>query len=252
MIKKRKMYLIFIMTIMTVALIACKKKNQEGEDVIVDMITPEVTIKVTPVPTEVPATPTPEITETIVEDADEFISYEDAVRKIQNIIGERGYVMELQEDNYIIHEVAYYLVQISDSSSIIEPSVLIDKTTGELLCFLADGSTAPFTEFPLYPLPVPTSGGNVDSGEFTREDAIDLLAKMAPEELGLEHPFKEYTLEIDEYTTYIRGSEYYCISVFEKLDGLKKNRGRFYVSVDGAMIYKYDSMLDDFVEIVEP
>lgn len=174
----------------------------------------------------------------------------EAVKIIQDTIGEQGYYFELLDDHLNIGDNTYFIYQVSDGTSVIEPAILVNKVSGELLCYYADGSTAPFSEFPLYSAPdTGSETASKDRNEFTKEDAGAKLGKLSPKTLGLPEKLSEYTIEYDDWTTNIDGLECYGINVFADSDDARRYLGAFYVAVNGTKIYKLDSIQDDFVEL---
>lgn len=127
----------------------------------------------------------------------------------------------------------------------IEPDVLVNKSDGKLLCFKEDGSTAPFSEHPLYAEPSTEETG------FTKEDALSQLSRVSAEDLGLPAALSEYTAVFDNWTTNIIGTDCYNINVYSYEGGRRTIIGQFYVAVDGSVMYKFDALLDDFAEIKE-
>lgn len=252
--KKRRLFLIITcFAIICMAFTACRKnKNQ---DVGTDGVT--ITPTITPSQSEPDSeggqsnedTDTGESEdETNTNSSTEYISDSEAVKRIQNEIGERGYFIELLDDHLNIGQNEYYVYQISDSSTIMEPNVLVDKISGELLCYYPDGSTAPFSEFPLF-----TDANNSEdentTNEFTKEDALAQLSKVSAKILDLPVELTEYTIRYDDWTTNVQGVECYGINAFSDVGERMINMGIFYVAVDGSIMFKFDSMMDDFVEI---
>jgi hypothetical protein len=238
----------------TIVFTACKKKKDDQVDSGVVSVTPGVTQPITPtIAPDDGNDDEPEVTPDPVEETPEpvdSISYEEAIRNIQDIIGERGYVIELLDDHLNVGESTYYIFQISDSSSIIEPNVIVDNVTGELMCYYTDGTTAPFSEFPLYTDPVVDNKEDGNSEDtFTKEDALEKLGELELDTLGLPDKLSEYTVVFDDWTTYVQGIECYGINVFAEGNGNRDNMGLFYVAVDGSVMYKFDSVFDDFVKI---
>lgn len=218
------------------ALAACGKKKEKDTD--------EVTI--TPTPTATPtATPTPDEQ---VPDETNTISEEDAIKNIQKVIGERGYTIELLDDKLIVGENEYYEFQVSDSSAVIEPNIIVGKVSGELSCYYKDGTSGPFEDHPLFTQTTPKQEETSD--EFTKEDALAKLSKVSADTLNLPVPLSEYTIIYDDWTTFVNGVECYGINVFaEAKDDEKINMGIYYVAIDGSVMFQFDSLSDNFVEI---
>jgi hypothetical protein len=237
MIKKYMILLVTCMMITMIVLASCGKKNKETEET-------------TTAPTTAAPATTEASQETTVESTSEpeYISKEEAMKKIQDVIGDRGYYFEALEENKTIDKHVYYLFQVSDNSSIIEPGIIVDKVSGELLCYYKDGKTAPFSEFPLYT--APTNSNVTSSNEMTKEAALEKLSKLPAKTLGLKKSLSEYTLiEYDNWTTNVDNIECYGINVYEKTNGEKLNVGVFYVAIDGSKMYRYDSVDEIFIEL---
>ena len=258
--KKRQLIRsIICFTIVCMALTACKKnKNQEvgTNDV---TLTPTVTIA----PTQSQEDPTLEDTtddakteddseqtedETNTEPDDQYIGESEAVKIIQNEIGEQGYLIELLDDHLNIEENTYYVYQISDGTDIIEPNVLIDKISGELFCYNSEGNKTSFSEYPLYTQSSDSETQDT-SNKFTQEDALAQLSKIPAKTLDLPVALSEYTIIYDDWTTNIKNVECYGINAFSEVGDKKKLMGSYYVALDGSVMYKFDSLLDDFAQI---
>jgi hypothetical protein len=245
----RKKYVILLLCcilIGSMTLTACKKKNNDKdvdsvEVIVVPTITPTSPIEETPDDNDTDAG-------TVTEIPEQTISDSDAIKLIQDKIGERGYYIELLDDHLNIGDYTYYTFQISDSTTNIEPVVIVNNKTGEILCYYTDGTTAPFSEFPLFTKTDDSTTTN-DKGEFKKEDALNLLTKVPAETLGLPSPIAEYTIMYDDWTTLINGIDCYGINVYSETEDKMINMGLFYVAVDGSKMYKFDVMEDDFVEI---
>ncbi len=241
------LFLCFI--IISVAFTACRKKKTVENSDVHNTITPSVTstpITPTMVQEEKLEEPTPSIPET-KETVEEIISQSEALKMVQAKIDERGYFVELFMDNLKIGDRTYYVYHISDGSSVIDPNVIIDQASGEMLCYKSDGSTAPFSDFPLY---AESAVALKETNEFTKEDAYEKLSKLSAKTLGLPQKLQKYTIEYDEWTTNVQGIECYGINVLDILDEKMTNMGVYYVALDGTKMFKFDSMLDDFVELV--
>lgn len=180
---------------------------------------------------------------------EDFISDSQAIKLILDQIGERGYTIQLLDDQFKIGEITYFMYQISDSTSVIEPNVIVNKKSGEILCYYSDSKTAPFSEYPLFS---EQSNSIEDSNQkFTKEDAYNKLSKLSAETLGLPVDISEYTIQYDDWTTNVNGVECYGINVYSVVGDKMINMGLYYVAMDGSKMFKFDSELDDFVEIVE-
>ena len=247
--------ILICLMIVCMAFTACKKnKNQEvGTGDITTVVTPTLPVEDTvddQTADDQTADDTTESEDQTNTDSNaEYISEAEAVKTIQDKIGEHGYFIELLEDSLNIGEKVYYSYQISDSSAKIEPNVLVDKISGDLLCYYKDGSTASFSEFPLFT--EPSDSQDEDTTDvFTKEDALAQLSELSAETLGLPVKITEYTIIYDEWTTNVKNVECYGIDAYSDVGDKMINMGIFYVAVDGSAMYKFDSLIDDFVEMV--
>lgn len=258
MLKKRMILVLICVLAGCMLFTACRKKeNTKGES--------ESTSEAVPVPT---LTPSPAAGDTAdngenpgtQETADQtepdtasesgILSEEEAIKSIQDIIGERGYYFDLVKDNLDIEDHTYFEFQISDSSGPIEPDVLVNKADGKLLCLNSDGSTSPFSDHPLYV--ESDTGVESDTSEdngFTKEDALARLGKVPLKDLGLSEKLSEYKVVFDDWTTNIKGADCYGINVYSDEGDKMVSKGLFYVATDGSVMYKFDASLDDFAEI---
>jgi len=62
---------------------------------------------------------------------------------------------------------------------------------------------------------------------------------------------KEYDAEYGEELTWIDGVDCYRINLSEFSNGKVRNRGEFYISVDGKKCYYIDNDTNEFVEAVK-
>lgn len=231
--KRSKYTILFICITTCIALAACGKKKENEIDKVV----------IAPAPTEAPiATPA---SEEQVPDKTEIISEDDAISNIKKIIGERGYTIELLDSHLTVGETEYYVFQVSDSSTVIEPNIIVDKVSGELSCYYKDGTVDSFENHPLF---TPSAMERCD--KYNKEDALDLLSKVPAKSLNLPKPLSEYTIVYDDWETFVNGVECYGINVFASgKDDEDINMGLYYVANDGSVVFQYDSLSDNFVEI---
>ncbi len=107
------------------------------------------------------------------------------------------------------------------------------------------------------PTPTPDMSGTVTeeptpspapSGPLTEEQAKALLCSISADELRLPQDIESYVLEVDSWTTMIRGNECYCINALNPSGGLA---GMFYISLDGSKGYRVNEE-DEIVAIALP
>lgn len=238
------------------ALSGCKKKSG-GSDVMNQSedsptVTPTQTIEETAETDTAESQTDSETTEEETgsnSDDEVAISSTEAIQMILDEIGDTGYTIELLNEEFTFEKNKYYLYQVFDGATKIEPKLIVDKKTKEILCYKLDETTASFQEFPLYTDQADTSENSVN--EFTKEDALDQLTKLSAKELGLPAKLKGYSIVFDDWTTNVNGVDCYGINAYSKVDGKFVNMGLFYVATDGSVMYKFDSQLDDFVQIFD-
>lgn len=250
--KKYAIVLICCLLIGSMSLSACRKKTNDtdGNPVVVTIeptVTPTESIDETTDNSDDKDSDSDEITATVT--PTQFISDSDAIKLIQNKIGERGYYIELLDDHLNVGDDTYNTFQISDSTTNIEPVVIVNNVTGEILCYYTDGTTAPFSEFPLFTKIDETITSSSEENIIKKDDALEMLSKVPKETLGLPSPITEYTVIYDDWTTFINGIDCYGINVYSKIEDKMINMGLFYVAVDGSKMFMFDVMEDDFVEI---
>lgn len=242
---KRKMIgtLMILLIVNSLLLTACKKNNDKPVEN--DSITTTPAPTATIIPTKEPVVLTPTITPTEVLKPD--ISEEQAIGSILKVIGERGYFVEVLNSELKLNNNTYYVFQISDSGETLAPNIIVDKVTGEILCFNADGTTAPFSEYPLY-ADVEATPTQMEEG-FTKEDALKQLEAFSKDALGLTKDLSNYTIVYDNWTSFAGGKQCYGINVYSGTGTDTDYVGTFYVATDGSGVYIYDIALDDFKEI---
>lgn len=236
-IKNRLLLICIIIAMIT--FVACNNKNKKVEDT-----SAEPSSSITPTTVETSQETEPETTP----EKFESISETDAIKLLQMEIGDSGYYFETLEDDLKVGNNEYYLIQVSDSSSVIEPNLIIDKASGEILCYKNDNTTAPFSEFPLYS----ANGTDNESkqGKISKDDALNMLSKVSADTLKLEKPLTDYkTIEFDDWTTNVEDVECYGINVYDNSNGKNSFVGVYYVATDGSKMFRFDSVNEQFIEM---
>ncbi|BCJ93321.1 hypothetical protein acsn021_08900 [Anaerocolumna cellulosilytica] len=242
--KHKKIWLLVMFVVALFTMTACKGKSDTDS---------KETEKPTQTPLTVTATPTPTPTDAAQETEEEssnettaVISSESAAKRILGVIGERGYYIELVNENLAVGKKTYYEFQISDSSEIISPNVLVEKISGELLGYNNDGSTVEFSTHPLYP----ADGNSGENSAFTKEDALNKLKELTAETLNLAKELDNYTIIFDDWSTKVNDAlDCYGINVYEDMGDRMNFMGRYFVSVDGRKIFREDSVEEKFIEL---
>lgn len=241
--KTRKIILLICIAMAGILLMSCRKDKNEEPVVATVTPTPETTPEVTPTPT---------ITEAPIEEEDgEELTDQQAIGKIEAILGEESYYFELLDDHLNVSDRLYYIFEVSDGVNVIEPNIIVDKLNGKVLCYNSDGTTAPFTEHPLYNKTDSTEDQeeSVEDKGIGKEQALTLLSEIPSKTLKLSKELKEYVIIYDDWPSNISGKECYGINVYEKGDTKNTLAGVFYVSLDGSKIFLYDTVEDKSVDI---
>ncbi len=197
--------------------------------------TPHLTQSVTPVPTNTPAPPTP--TEELV------LSQAEAEAIVKGIVRLETYSIELLDDHLMIDGAEYYSFCINDENGAgLEPLLIVEKKTGNLLCYDMTGVVAAIDKFPLDK----TETGNEGAKTLTAEEAKQLLLQYSGERLGLAKETASYEMTVDDWTTNADGVECYGVNFFENVGGKQRFRGTFYVALDGSAVFGKDDITGEF------
>ncbi|MCR5153479.1 MAG: hypothetical protein K6B75_01395 [Lachnospiraceae bacterium] len=93
------------------------------------------------------------------------------------------------------------------------------------------------------PTPTPSTGtSTIGMGEqlevnLTSDQAYAVLCAYPYENLGLSKPVDEYNADYDDSLTLVKGLNCYRINLSENSDGKIRNRGDFFISIDGENCY---------------
>ncbi len=254
--RKSVVYLGLVMMLSVSLATSCSKKDNTDKNTDIVTITPEVTPSIAPEgdKTEV-ITPTP----TIIEEP-KYIGEKEATKLVVDAILERGYFVQYNED-MTIGENEYYVFSILNGDDIMNPNVIVNKVTGEILCLNEDKTTSSLNTHPLLSSMNENKDEETDEvtdeekddaseeGKFSIDDAYKMLSKVSKDVLSLPVELSEYTIVYDDYNTIINGQECFGINTYSKVDDKMISMGVFYVAVDGSAMYKFDVEADDFVEI---
>lgn len=212
--------------------------------------TPEPTATTAPQPTETPAptgTPTPTPTPLPV------LSVTEAEKVVADKVDTTVYNVQLFDEDLVVGNGSYYQFGAIKNQEIISPFLVVSKQDGSLHFYdSTEGTVFDFTKFPLYaeatPTPVPTEA---PSKELTAKEAYEVLCTYSKESLRISKEVKEYDAEYGEELTLIDGVNCYRINLSEFSNGKVRNRGEFYVSVDGTRCYYIDSDTNEFIKAVK-
>ena len=203
---------------------------------------PEPTATATPVPTNTPTpTPTP------------ALSAAEAETKVTEKVDTSVYSIQLVNENLQVGNGSYYQFGAIKNQEFAYPFLVVSKVDGSLHFYDSTEDTVfDFTKFPLVaeatptPTPVPAP-----SDTLTAEEAYKILCSYSKEALQIAKEVKEYDVEYGNELTLINGVDCYRFNLSEFSNGKVRNRGEFYVSVDGAKCYYIDSNTNEFIQAVK-
>ena len=201
-----------------------------------------------PLPTAVPTpenTPTPTPTPAL--------SAAEAEKVVKDKVDTSAYNVQLVNGNLIVGNDRYYQFGAIKNQEFISPFLVVNKADGSLHFYNStEGTVYDFTKFPekeaVTPTPTPTPE---PVGTLTAKAAYEVLCSYSKEALHIAKNVKEYDVEYDEELTFINGTDCYRFNLSEVSNGKVRNRGEFYVSVDGKKCYYIDSDTNEFIQAVK-
>lgn len=209
--------------------------------------TPEAEPTATPVPTATPAptnTPTPTPTPAL--------SATEAKKVVTDKVDTSVYDVQMINENLSVGNGSYYQFGAIKNQEFVSPFLVVSKADGSLHFYdSTEGTVYDFTTFPLKteatptPTPEPTPE---PSKTLTAAEAYEVLCTYSKDALHIAKEVKEYDAEYDNELTLINGVDCYRINLSEFSNGKVRNRGEFYVSVDGTKCYYIDSDTNEFVQ----
>lgn len=205
----------------------------------------------TPLPTATSTpTPTPTATSTPTPTPTPVLSAAEAEAVVSAKIDTSVYSIMLLNEGLRVGNAAYYQFGIIANQEFVYPFLVVDKATGILSCYDSTAETVfDFTTFPMQaeasPTPVPTQA---PAGKLTVEEAYKVLCTYSKEALHIAKAVSEYEAEYGSELTLIDGVDCYRINLSEFSNGKVRNRGEFYVSVDGTRCYYIDSDTSEFIQ----
>ncbi len=200
-------------------------------------VTPEATEAPVPTNTPTPA-PTP------------AVSAEEAREKVKEQVDTSVYDLQMVNDNLKVGNGSYYQFGAISGQEFVYPFLVVNKLDGTLHFYDSTEDTVfDFTKFPLQAeattAPTPTKA---PAGNLTAEEAYGVLCTYSKDALHIAKEVKEYDAEYGNELTFINGVDCYRFNLSEYSNGKVRNRGEFYVSVDGKKCYYIDSNTNEFVE----
>lgn len=197
------------------------------------------TATVTPIPTEEPE-PTALPSGLSAESAENLVA--------TSISGE--YKVQLINDHLNVNGKEYYQFCAMSGDAMLYPFLIVDKAEGTMYCYDSTENTVfDFTTFPLEQTTNPEVTPEPEVQDvISAEEAYAVLCGYSKESLNIAKEVVNYDAEYGSELTLINGINCYRINLSEVSDsGKVRNRGEFYISVDGTRCYYIDSETNEFV-----
>jgi len=257
-----KFLLVLVIAGIAIALIFfSQKKEDETEKLGNTTPTPAVeaeltgTVEPTAAPTEEPGqleapTATPVPTSTPIPTP--VLSAEEAEEVVAQKVDATEYNIQLVNPTLIVGNGVYYQFGAIKNSEFVSPFLAVSQADGSLHFYdSTEGTIYDFTKFPLTTAtPTPTPEPEV-LDTLTAKQAYEVLCTYSKDALHIAKEVKEYEAEYGDELTLIAGVDCYRINLSEFSNGKVRNRGEFYVSVDGKKCFYIDSDTNEFVEAVK-
>ncbi len=214
----------------------------------------------TPVPTVEPqatatptATPTPSPTNTPTPTPTPALSAAEAQKVVEKKVDTSAYDVQMVNESLVVGNGSYYQFGAIKNQEFVSPFLVVSKADGSLHFYdSTEGTVFDFTKFPLKaeatPTPMPTPE---PARVLTAKEAYEVLCTYSRDALHIAKDVKEYDAEYGEELTLIDGVDCYRFNLSEFSNGKVRNRGEFYISVDGAKCYYIDSNTNEFVQAVK-
>lgn len=258
-----KFLLVLVIAGIAIALIFFSQKKEDetgklGGNTVTPTVEAELTGTVEPTvpPTEEPGQPeaptaTPVPTSTPIPTP--ALSAEEAKEVVALKVDAKEYNIQLVNPALIVGNGVYYQFGAIKNSEFVSPFLAVSQADGSLHFYdSTEGTIYDFTKFPLTvaATPTPTPEPEV-SQTLTAKQAYEVLCTYSKDALRIAKEVKEYEAEYGDELTLIAGVDCYRINLSEFSNGKVRNRGEFYVSVDGEKCFYIDSDTNEFVEAVK-
>ncbi|MBO5177328.1 MAG: hypothetical protein J6K04_01600 [Lachnospiraceae bacterium] len=211
-------------------------------------VTPTPLATNTPMPT---ATPTP--TNTPTPTPTPALSVTEAEKVVKDKVDTEVYDVQLVSENLVVGNGRYYQFGAIKNQEFVYPFLVVSQADGSLHFYdSTEGTVFDFSKFPLKAEATPTPTVTpAPSGVLTAKEAYEVLCTYSKDALHIAKEVKEYDAEYGDELTFIDGVDCYRINLSEFSNGKIRNRGEFYISVDGTKCYYIDSDTNEFVEAVK-
>ena len=160
-----------------------------------------------------------------------------------------NYNIQLINDHLRIGNHEYYQFGAIEKQEFLYPFLVVDKSDG--IVYFYDSNDQTVFDFTIFPIvqqslatPTPTK---VEKKELTAKEAYEVLCTYSKENLKIAKEVTAYDAEYGNELTLIDGNQCYRINLSEVSGGKVRNRGEFYISVDGTKCYYIDSDTNEFI-----
>lgn len=222
--------------------------SKPDSDLLVNTPTPtkEPVATETPVPENTP-TPTPTIAPTPV------VSASEAEQIVTEKVDASKYDIQLVNEDLKVGNGNYYQFGAIKNQEFVYPFFVVNKADASLSFYdSTEGTVFDFTKFPLVVEATPTPTVTpVPVKNLTAEEAYQVLCTYSKDALHIAKEAKEYDAEYGDELTLINGVDCYRFNLSEFSNGKVRNRGEFYISVDGTKCFYIDSNTNEFIQAVK-
>ena len=207
----------------------------------------------TPVPTTEPTkepTSAPQETETPTPTATvKKIDAQEAQKKVEQAIGGE-YGIQLINDHLHLGDSEFYLFCAVSGGQMLYPFLAVDASDGMVYGYdMSADAIYELGEFPEKQEQPSVTQAPENPGKLSAEEAYGVLCTYSKESLGIAKEVSAYNVEYDSELTLVNGTvNCYRFNLSEVTsDGRVRNRGVFFVSVEGTKCYYIDSDTNEFV-----
>jgi len=161
-----------------------------------------------------------------------------------------NYRVQLINDHLNVNGAVYYQFCAMSGNTMLYPFLVVDKTEGTMYCYDSTENTIfEFTTFPLeQPADPEVTPEPAEQKVISAEEAYAVLCEYSKESLNIAKDVVNYDAEYGSELTLVNGINCYRINLSEVSEnGKVRNKGEFYISVDGTKCYYIDSETNEFV-----
>ena len=215
--------------------------------------TPSPKATSTPKPTSKP-TPTAAPTEAPVVTPVIDILLEDEAEQLIGMVIPSQYEVRWINENLQLPSGEYYeFCALTPEGNVLYPFLIVDKMTGVIMCYDAvDNTVFDYTEFPMKDPHAETVEPTPGTEKvITKEEAYQVLCSYSKESLNIDKDVSSYNAEYDSVLTLVNGNEscYQIILSEVTANGKVRNRGSFFISLNGQKCYSLNTETGEFILI---